>query len=325
MKRDEFLLRTGCTRTILTLTVESAVPTLSLPETVIEAPRAYWLPEDDNDYPAPLQKTDEFAATAYQSMATISPADPIAFSSGMEPPLTVTLYPPPENLGQVEFITVQSQPLLSSSAPPSPTTFLLPPDFGPAIAWGALGYLMSISTEATDIPRAEIANARFDHFIELMSHYPFIFTGRNQNVPMYADAVETLDSYQPLWRVTSSLPSIIGISGQNLAALPTDQAQIITLYILASANLPTADDAPIQLGREVIDALTDYAQSILMFKVGGAECISAQELMKSILTLAAKRNAIIKSTSIYKDAMNSTSQRENEIEYQGVQKGDESG
>lgn len=316
MKRDEFLLRTGCTRTIETIITTPSDPNITLPQTVIEAPRAYWI-SLDSSASTPLPKSDEFTSTAYQSTAPTNPSDPQTFSSGMESVLNVTLYPAPLNPGSVEFLTVESQPLLSPTAT-EPTILYLPSDFGPAIMWGAIGYLLSISTEAEDIPRAAVANARFEQFIDLIKSYPFTMTARNQNIPMYVDAVEVLDSYSPAWRITPAIPSVIGTAGQNLIAIPSSTPQIITLFMTANANIPINDGDEIQLGREVIDALTDYAQSILMFKCGGAEAIGAQELMKSILSLAAKRNNIIKSTSIYKENMIDVQARQRQIENVGV-------
>ena len=325
LKRDEFLLRTGCTRSIETLLVSPSDPNLTMPQTVIEAPRAYWLPADPDGYPAALQKTDEFTTAAYQAESAVSPADPITFSAGMEAPLNITLYPAPENPGQVEFITVESQPLLpqiNMDSSPVATTLLIPSDFGPAIMWGALGYLLTISTEAADAPRAAIANARFDQFIDLMKTYPFTFTARNQNIPIYVDAVEVLDSYAPLWRVTPAIPSIIGLAGQNLVAVPCAAKQTITLFLTANANIPTAPTDTIQMGREVIDALTDYAQSVLMYKCGGVEAMEAQDLMKPILTLAATRNSLVKSMSIYRANMIAVTDRENKIEFESVRNED---
>lgn len=317
LKRDEFLLRTGCTRTILTLPIEPSVPSLTLPQTVIEAPRAYWLPEAPDGLPAPLQKTDEFATTAYLNPSgTTTPADPITFSAGVESVLNVTLYPPPENEGDVEFITVQSQPLLPQLVDddPVPTIINIPPDLTPAIMWGALGYLLSISVEAADEPRAAYANARFEQFIDLVSKYPSVMTARQANIPLYADAVEVLDSYSPSWRVTPQFPQVIGLAGQNLLAIPTATAQTITLWLTANANIPINADDEIQLGREVMDALIDHAQSTLIFKCGGSEAADAVALMRPILSLAATRNSIVRSMAIYTENMRRVVDRENKIE-----------
>jgi hypothetical protein len=186
-----------------------------------------------------------------------------------------------------------------------------------------LGYLLSISIEAQDEQRAAYANSRFDQFVDLIKLYPFVMTARNQNVGMYADAVEVLDSYSPTWRVISATPSVIGLSGQNLLAIPSSQDQTITLYMTANANLPVDDSDEIQLGREVIDAILDYAQHTLMFKCGGSEWQDTIVLMRSILSLAATRNQIVKSMSIYRDTMRLVGQRENKIEAEGVRNSEE--
>jgi hypothetical protein len=139
-------------------------------------------------------------------------------------------------------------------------------------------------------------------------------TARNQNVGMYADAVEVLDSYSPQWRVTSAIPQVIGMAGQNLVAVPTSIDQTITLYMTASANIPVNDTDLVQLPREIMDALLDASQVQLVWKCGGAEFEAAQPLLKSILSLAVVRNQIVKSLSIYRDTMRLTAQRESKIE-----------
>jgi hypothetical protein len=326
LKRDEFLMRTGCTRTVHPISISPSEPTVPLPEVVIEAPRAYWLPEAPDGVPNPLQKTDEYATVAYLNPTGFTDAaEPITFSAGVEAPLNVTLYPPPENEGTVEFITVDAQALLPATVlgVPQPTILQMLPDFTPAIMWGALGYLLSISIEAQDEQRASYANSRFEQFIELIKLYPFVMTARNQNVGMYADAVEVLDSYSPMWRVISAIPSVIGLAGQNLLAIPTSEDQTITLYMTANANLPVNDGDEIQLGREVLDAVLDYAHHTLAFKDGGSEWEDTIPLMKSIISLAATRNQIVKSMSIYRDTMRLVGQRENKIEAESVRNSEE--
>lgn len=310
LKRDEFLLRTSCTRTITTLPITPSTPNISLPQTTIDAPRAYWLPTAPDGVPFPLPKSDSFTQTAYQpnAFSDTAPA-PNTFSSGIEETLNITLYPQPLNPGSVEFITVQSQAILPDPAP-APTILYIPSDFAPAIMWGALGYLLSISTEAQDKPRADYCNSRFDQFIEMMSAYPFVMTARVAGQPLYVDAVENLDAYSPGWRVAGVVPSIIGSAGANLLAIPSATAQTITLFMLANANVPVNDSDPIQLGREIQDALLDYAQHTLSFVMGGAEFAATLPLMQSIIALAATRNSRIKSLSIYRDAMYGTAQRQ---------------
>lgn len=309
-KRDEFLFRTGCTSSIETFPLTANTPTITLPQTVIQARRAYWLPNTIagvTPNPFPLPKTDEFTTASYQATAPSTPGQPNTFSSTMEPPLTIEITPPPNQDGSVEVLTIESQALLS---PLQATTLLIPSDFAPGLVWGALADLMSMNLETKDSTREAVARKRFDEYVELMKAYPFIFSARVGNIPIYVDAVEVLDLYSPQWRTTAASPSIIGLSGQNLLAYPTTAIQQIILSLLANANIPIADADNIQLGDEVIDVVLDEAQFNASFKMGGQECLETIKLHTNMIKLAAQRNAKIKALSFYKEIMYERSQRE---------------
>jgi hypothetical protein len=134
--RDEFLFRTGCTSTIYTPPVTPNVADLPLRETVIEVRRAYWFPAKvGGSYPVgatpfPLWRSDEFAVGAYSPADVLAPGNPQVYSPGVEPPLTLTMTPPPGNPGALELITVESQAALSDPPPPG-TVLLLPDDLRP--------------------------------------------------------------------------------------------------------------------------------------------------------------------------------------------------
>jgi len=314
-KRDEFLLRSGCTRSIHQLTIMPNIATVTIPESVIISHRGTWLPANPAfGTPYTLYKIDAFTDTAYQPFATISPADPQTFSAGMESPLTLTLTPPPANPGQIELTTVDSQPVLTTDPLAPPVTLLIPSDFMPGLMWATLSNCLTNSLEASDQFRADYADKRFGHYIELLNRYGFVLTAKVNGLLVYADAVETLDQYSPNWRTTQAIPSIIAMSGQNLLAIPCSTAQTITLQMVANANVPVNLTDNVQFGQEILDALSDYAQHTLSFKMGGARFSATFPLMQTIATVAAARNANIRSTSFYMDAMNTTSQREKQIE-----------
>jgi hypothetical protein len=310
LKRDEFLLRTNCTRTAFQLPVTPNVATLSMPQNNIAAPRAYWLPTNGN--PFPLPKSDSFTTIAYLNPGT-TPTDPQTFSSGMESVLTVTLTPPPNAPGDVEFISTLSQPTLPAAGP-MPTLLEVPDDFVPAIMWGALGYLLSFSLEAQDKLRADYANSRFEQFIDIITKYPFVMTSKIQDIPTYVDAIEVLDYYSPAWRVTSATPSVIGTAGQNLIGCPTAIDQSITLFLVANADVPVDPDDEINLGQEVLGAIVDYAAHTLTFKDAGAEFKESEALIQSMLTVAARRNMLVKEMSIYSSNMQKVGGREQAAE-----------
>jgi hypothetical protein len=307
-KRDEFIFRTGCTSTVRNITTTPNVSRFSLPNTVIQTRRAYWMPAVGQAYP--LMRSDEWVTMAYED--DFSSADPDSFSAGMEPPLQVSVTPKPNQAGQLELLTIESQGLLQV---PCPTTLMMPSDFAPAVMWGALYDLMSIPQEAQDQLRARYAKERFDQFVELLKHYPSVLQStRVDDSPIYVDAVETLDLWDPYWRNTSANPDILGLSGQNLVAYPTDQStQNISLFMLANADIPIQDNDCVLLGRELIDAILDYSVHTSLFKVGGAEFVATFPLLKHILQMAGQRNTKLNALSTFRPWLYGTDQREDQI------------
>jgi hypothetical protein len=306
-KRDEFIFQTSCTSTILSLAGASLVP---FPQSVIQAFRAYWLPtaiKGSPVQPNPLFRIDDFAIAAY-SPNPGNPAQPLAFSAGAEAPLTAQIIPPPNVPGNVEFITVQTQAALTQG---NATTLLLPNDFIGALLWGSLADLLSQSLTAEDPTRAALAKQRYEEYIALMDVYPFVLAAQSNGVPIMVDAVENLDTYSPAWRTTVANPGVVGLSGSNLVAFPTNQNMLLNLFMVGNAIVPAADADFIQLGGEVLDVILDEAQATASFKMGGAEAVSAFQLHGNIIKLAAKKNAKIRALSCFRDVLYGRVNREN--------------
>lgn len=310
-KRDEFIFRTGCTSTVEPFSVIPNVASISLPQTVIQTRRAYWLPAAISGQPStafPVFKNDEWATAAYGASLVASPNSPVlAFSAGVEVPLTITMTPAPSIEGTLECLTIESGVVLGAS---QATTLLLPSDFVPALLWGSLADLYSMSQQKQDLQRAGYARQRFEEYIALMDAYPFVLSVRVNGLPLFVDAVETLDIYAPNWRMVSAQPNIVGLSGQNLVAFPTSQNGIITLTLCANANVPVVDADKIALGDEIIDVILDEAQSVASFKMGEAEAMAASGLHQNIIKLAANRRAKIRAMSIFSDVLYGRAQRE---------------
>jgi hypothetical protein len=306
-KRDEFLFRSGCTTTVETLAVLPNVSAVALPNTVIQTWRAYWLPVSGNAWP--LMKADDWVTTSYVN--DLSPGNPDTFSAGVEVPYRLLITPPPDVEGNVECLTVESQASLS---PTSPTLLYIPPDFVPAILWGALADLMDSAMEKTDKSRADYARMRFEQYVELMTAYPFVFSAKVNGELIYADAVEVLDCYEPNWRTVSANPSVMGLSGQNLLAFPSASTANIELFMLGSAALPVADSDPVTLGDEVIDAVLGMAQHEASFKMGFAEFNSTAPLFKWIVKLAAKKRSKLAAMSTFQETLFGRVDREEQVD-----------
>lgn len=313
--RDQFLLKTGIVSNIRQLNVTPNTNPVGLAETVIQARRAYWLPAGGQGSPTPLLRIDERQLDGWGTDLLTSSGDPGFFSAGVEPPLRLSLYPAPGNAGQIEVITQETQALLN---PAASTLLYLPTDYSAAIYWGALGQLLSMSLEAKDEARSQYCMDRYQQFVDLANLSSPVLAARQGNVTLMVDAVETLDSYASNWRVVKVggnpvQPLIVGLSGRNLFAFPTPAATQLSLLLVTNAPLPVADNDPVQVGDEVIEVILNYAQHTASFKLGSNEVNETIPLLKSIVELAALRNAKIRALSSFRDILYGTGVREDQL------------
>ncbi len=218
----------------------------------------------------------------------------------------------------MEFITGEAQSILS---PEATTTLLVPSDFVPAIMWGAVADLLDMASEARDSERAQYARQRFEQYAEMLTGggYPFVMSARGGDGGMgggpqllFVDAVESLDRYMTGWRTVAQNPTIVGTSGQNLVAFPSSSVSELALFMVGNAVLPNADGDFLQVGREVTDAVLDYAQHIASFKMGWAEFSYTMPLFKNVVSVAGERNSHIRAMGEYRDLLHGKSQRESE-------------
>jgi len=319
-KRDEFLMRTGCTRIIETINVNPLTPTISLPEKVIQALRGYWLPIAGG-VPFPLVRINEYAAQTFSPFSQQNPGNPQSFSAGTDPQLIVNLYPPPSIPGVIEFITIEAQGALGISGVGgvSPFPLFIPQDFAPALMWGAFADILGSGMEQQDESRAQYAQQRFEQFVQLMDSYPFVLAARNAGIPMQVDGVEALDIWNPNWRNLNANPTILATAGQNLIGCPTNADKFIDLFMLSNALLPVLDADIIQLGYEVIDVLVDMAFHESMFRCGGTEFLDTLPQFQSMIKLAAERNARVRALSTFRDVLYGRTLREDLIKARAVQ------
>jgi len=313
--RDQFLLKTGIISNVRALNVTPNTNPVALPETVIQARRAYWLPAGGKGNPNPLLRIDERQIAGWGTDLLTGAGDPGFFSAGVEPPLRLSLYPAPGNAGQIEVITQESQALLS---PTASTLLYVPTDYSAAIYWGALGQLLSMSLEAKDEARSSYCMDRYQQFVDLANLSSPVLAARIGNVTLMVDAVETLDSYTSNWRTVlvngnPVQPLIVGLSGRNLFAFPTPAAAQLSLLLVTNAPLPVADADPVQVGDEVVEVILNYAQHTASFKLGSNEVNETIPLMKSMVELAALRNAKIRALSSFRDILYGTGVREDQL------------
>lgn len=290
-RRDQFLVETGMvlSRSIVSGIIPG-VGRVNLPDNIIDVRRLAWIDTLSGTW-TPMWKGDEFAKQTIVPGWFTSPGTPTSFSVAVLPPVTLQLLPPPLNPGQFEMISVNAGATLN------PTTGVLlgiPDDFTWVIRFGALADLFGQDGQARDVERAAYCEARWQEGIIAARAYTSVETAFINGTQVWVSSLFDLDTMSPGWQNTSAPPTQLLLGGWNLAALspvPNNNSYEVMVDIVRNAPIPATDGAFIQLGREELDAVLDYAEHLAALKMGGSNFQATMRGYQNFKRLALVRNA----------------------------------
>lgn len=242
---------------------------------------------------------------------TSTPGTPSAYLLSTQPPLSFDVDRPPGFAGQYDLITVDAGVALNAQIP---APLSIPDDWAHVIKWGALADLLSREGNATDPTRAAYCEQRYRMGAALLTDAPALLSARVNNVPVMIDAMRNADMYTRNWQgLTPGTPATILQSGMNLIALtPTPPATpvSVTLSVIANAPIPVNDAANVQVARDVLDSILDYAQHLSLFKAGGKEFTDSMPLLQGFLKMATLYNSKLSEWGEFSQSLLRTSQTE---------------
>lgn len=241
----------------------------------------------------PMWPEDVWAEQAFnQKYLQQPPGIPETYIQSTQPPLSFDTDKNPGGSGDYEVLTVESGALLSAA---TPSTFPIPDDWTHVIKWGALADLLSRESNSKDVLRAKYCEQRYKMGMALLGNAPALLALRIANVPIQIDSVRAGDTYRVGWQAElTKQPDSAFHSGLNLIAFaptPDFGTYSATAAVVQNAPLPASDAANVQVPRENLDAVLDYAQHIAAFKQGGQEFLATLPLMEKFLKQASIANA----------------------------------
>lgn len=312
---NQFLSDTGL---ILTRSVVNVIPPpsgrLTLVDTIIDVRRAAWIGASPLNYYRYLCRDDEFSLTMFDNDWSVTPGDTRSYSIFAPPPLTLQLAPPPSVSGQIELVTVNTGATLDPAT--SATILGIPDDTTWIVKWGVLADLLGQDGQARDPQRAQYCEQRYQQGIQLVRMMPFIIHQEINGVPVNLSALWEIDHFHPDWQnTTGSLQSpnaMIAAEGSNLLwTYPVPNAPYsITLDVVRRCPVPTANPDQIQIGREQLDMVLDYAEHLALFKVGGAEFDATLRQSQNFLLQSITYNQRLSAAVRYIIVPKESSQRE---------------
>lgn len=300
-RRDQFLADTGCT--VTRSVVDASAPPISrqmLADNIIDVRRVAWLGASPYAYYATLWREDERTLTAASSLWSSDSGTPEAYSIMAPPPLQLQLAPPPITVGQLELLTVNTGAALDPAA--GATTLGLPDDLTPAVKWGALADLLSKDGPARDLPRALYCQQRYEEYVALGRLLPVVVHAEINGVATIPCTLQELESSTPNWENGTSTPTDVALAAPNMVAVNPvpDGVYSVTLDVVRKAVIPTGNNY-VQIGREQLEAIIDYAEHLALFKVHGVEWaatnLQANNFLKQAITynqrLSASARAVL--------------------------------
>jgi hypothetical protein len=295
---NRFLGDTGCR--VVQQNVAGPPPTVeiaTLPDAALDVRRAAWIPVGSS-YDWPLGRLDEWAAQAYAPDAVQNPDQPQSYSVFGVGPLQLRLVPPPLNNGQIDCLLVMSGPTVNLN-PLAPVVLQIPDDLSPALKWGVLADLLGSDGPSRDYARAQYCEQRYNEFVQLAAIYPSVLVADINNVTAGIGSVFDMDFYMPDWQQSTDTPAFIGMCGRNMACIgPTPDLGPYGIGLWMCANAPIAGF--MQIGRDQIDAVLDYAQHIASFKMGGAEFDGTARLYQNMIACAKAQNGRLDAVAFYR-------------------------
>lgn len=312
---SQFLSETGIVISpLLQAFIADSTGRVPIPDTVMDVRRATWI--DGSSVYHPLWREDEMSLTASDPLNWKGPGIPSSYSIMTPPPLTVQLAPFPSASGTLDLMVTNAGPDFDPSI--SPTVIPIPDDLTPAIKWGVMADLLSMDGPAYDPARADYCYQRYQQYVQYARVMPVVLYAEIEGTPVIPCTLQEMDASTPNWEnITSISPvpptEIVIISPNLIATSPVaDDAYTITLDVVRKTPVLGASSVAtfVQIGREQVEAILDYAEHLALFKVGGAEWMATKAQADNFMRQALTYNQRISAAARYLVAPKEFSQRE---------------
>lgn len=288
-RRNLFLVDTGMILTQSTVAMPPPpIGRVTLPDNVIDVRRILW--KDVNNVVYHLWREDELALNASDYTWAIDPGTPYAYSVLGPPPLQVQIAAVPLDAGTIGMISVNTGAALDVT---TGVILGIPDDWCWVVKWGALADLLGKDGPAADPERAAWCEKRYQAGVKLAQEVACIVQAQLQGVNLFPDSLNNTDAAYYNWQNdAAAAPSDIAIAGYNLVGVRPipDGIYSLTFDVIRRAPIPAVGGTQVQIGREQLDGILDYAEHLAMFKVGGPEFSATERQATNFMLQASTYN-----------------------------------
>lgn len=302
-RRNQLLVETG----IMLANSQPAVPSspvgrVPLSDSVIDVRWLSWR-DADGDYHQ-LNRSDEFGLNAFSRGWAVTGSRPKEYSVAVTPSVSLQLAPPPNDAGSLDMLSVNAG---ANFDPASSATLLgIPDDLAWVVKWGALADLFSRAGLSQDLLRARYCEMRWRQGVEIARMQSPLMNAEINGVDLQISSLEDLERFdQTYWRNTSDRPTRVGVCGYNMVALSKvpDGIYSVTGDVARKAPIPVGDYAPVQMSREELDVILDYAEHVAVSKQGGDTLTNSLPLMNNFYRMASIRNQRMRANAAFFEAL----------------------
>jgi hypothetical protein len=304
-RRNQFLLECG-THLIHSQTVYNPPPSngrISLSDLIIQVRRIAWK-DLDLTYDC-LDHIDEWEANTYFPNWETNTGIPRAFATTLTPPISVQIFPASDDIGTLDIISINNSTDLN---PTAGILLNIPDDFSWIIKFGALADLLGKDSQAYDPIRSQYCEERYKQGIQIANASGLINQVAINGVYITPQSISDLDSYKPGWQNVSGQPKQLAICGRNLVALSPVPDGSYSIQLDLIRNIPVSSD--VQVGKEDLDIILDYAFHLAMFKCQGLEFEGTYPHLNRFMKQAMLHNDKLKAEAPNYDIMNRLSIKE---------------
>jgi hypothetical protein len=293
---NRFLEETGQIVSRETQAVASGEGIIELTPEWIDVRRVAWTTPEG--VTTNLWRTSEYVADNQFNDWNVAPGTPEAYSVAVRPIRTLQLIPPPIDNGTLDLLTVDTS--IVTSVP-------IFNDFGWVIKWGAMADLLGQEGEANDPERSKYCEQRWAEGIQLAKIMSTVLRTMINGASVQTCALFDFDAQVPDWQdsvldaaTNAATPNTPAMAGPNLLALyPVPDVTLavpegnhaITMDVVRNAIIPTEDDDLVQIERQFLATILDYAQHLASFKCQGGEFMATYAHYERIFKAAAEQNS----------------------------------
>ena len=223
--------------------------------------------------PLPLFVDDQVQIyTTFKSSANPQPGRPKAYAVSYSPQLTVDLWPLPSTVATLNIQGIKSGGVLDPTV--SPTVLKVPDDASVILKYRTLADLFGEDGLARAPQMAQYCEMRYQEGLEAMGRYLSILWQNDGGPRGQITTISQWDQNRPTWRQgpNGTPRSVAQLNWNTIGVRPRpDGAHVMTFETIRKAPIPTVDGDFIQVGREHIGAIYDYAVHIALVKSQGVE------------------------------------------------------